>query len=154
MKPLGPLKEDLLIPTNLWKPVGHGHVKAPPTWRTGYDYDSVKIHAGGISVDQLVAKHTGRETPLPSLELSLKGEGFVSNSLPRNTLSWGGTGDQPLSREIEPRVVFDRIFPRREGATDRSAMDLALADAESLRRTVSQADQSRLDQYFDSIRAL
>ncbi len=155
MQPLEPLKDDIVIPTNLWKPLGQGHVKAPPTWLTGYDYDGTRIHAGGISVDQLVAKHTGQDTLLPSLELSLKGEGFFSNSLPRNTLSWAGAGDRPLSREIEPRVIFDRIFPRTSGgATDRSVMDMIMADAKSLRAYVSDADQRRLDQYFESIRAL
>jgi hypothetical protein len=154
MSPLEPFKEDIVIPTNLWNPLGNGHVKGPPTWLTGWDYDELRVNAGGVSIDQLVAKHAGQETLLPSLELSLKGEGFMSNSLPRNSISWAA-GDRPLSREIEPRAVFDRMFrPPSGGASDRSVMDMVLAEAKSLREYVSNADRQRLDEYFEAIRTL
>jgi hypothetical protein len=84
----------------------------------------------------------------------MRGEGYFSNSLPRNSISWTRSGI-PVTREIEPRAVFDRMFrPPSGGATNRSVMDLVLQDAKSLRGRVSQADQERLDQYFESIRAL
>lgn len=154
MSPLESFKQDLTIPTNIWTPKGNGHVAGPATWLTGHDYDRHKVNAGGISVDQLAAEHIGNQTLLPSLELSTKGEGFFSNDLPRNTLSWSRTGI-PVTRDIEPRAVFDRMFrPPSGGASDRSVMDLVLTDAKSLRRQVGQADQQRLDEYFHSIRAL
>ena len=91
---------------------------------------------------------------LPSLELSLQGEGFFSNSLPRNAISWSAP-DRPVAREIEPRAIFDRMFrPPSGGVTNRSVMDAVLADAQALRDYTSQADQYRLDEYFESIRAL
>ncbi len=154
MSPLEPFKEDIIIPTNVWTPLGNGHIKGPPTWLTGQDYEEVQINAGGPSVDQIAAKAIGDETLLPSLELSLEGEGFMSKSLPRNSLSWAAA-DRPLSREIEPRTVFDRMFrPPTGGASDRSVLDMVLADAKSLQASVGRSDQARLDQYFDSIRAL
>lgn len=154
MSPLEGFKSDLLIPTNIWTPKGNGHSAGTATWLTGQGYNRREVNAGGVSVDQLAADKIGHQTLLPSLELSLKGEGFFSNSLPRNTLSWSGTGI-PLTREIEPRTVFDRMFrPPSGGASDRSVMDLVLADAKSLRNRVSRTDQARLDEYFDSIRAL
>lgn len=154
MSPLEPYKSHLVIPRNIWTPEGNGHSAGTATWLTGGGYDRREVSAGGISVDQVAAEQIGGKTLLPSLELSTKGEGFFSNSLPRNTLSWSRTG-VPLTREIEPRAVFDRMFrPPSGGASDRSVMDLVLADAKSLRKRVSQADQSRLDEYFDSIRAL
>jgi hypothetical protein len=134
--------------------MGNGHVEGPVSWLTEGDFDPRKITTGGISVDQLAAKHIGDQTLLPSIELSLKGEGFFSNDLPRNAISWSENG-MPIVREIEPRVVFDRIFSRASGgATNRSVMDAVLADARSLQKRVSSADRQRLNQYFDSIRAL
>ncbi len=154
MSPLEPFKEDILIPSNIWTPRGNGHVDGPPTWLTAQRYNSRAVSAGGVSADQLAARHVGEQTLLPSLELSLQGEGFFSNSLPRNAISWSAA-DRPLAREIEPRAVFDRMFrPPSGGVTDRSVMDAVLADARSLRGFASRADQYRLDEYFESIRAL
>ena len=154
MSPLEPFKEDILIPSNLWTPQGNGHVNGPPTWLTGQSYRSRAVNAGGVSADQLAARHLGEETLLPSLELSLQGEGYFSNSLPRNARSWAAP-DRPMAREIEPRAVFDRMFrPPSGGVTDRSVMDAVLVDARTLRGYTSKADQYRLDEYFESIRAL
>ena len=154
MSPLEPFKDDILIPSNIWTPRGNGHVNGPPTWLTGERYNSRAVNAGGISADQVAARHLSDETLLPSLELSLQGEGFFSNSLPRNAISWSAA-DRPMTREIEPRAVFDRMFrPPSGGATHRSVMDAVLADANALRDYVSTADHYRLDEYFESIRAL
>ena len=154
MSPLEPFKNDLVIPKNIWTPLGNGHVGGTPTWLTGYDYDRQSISAGGISADQIAARHVGGQTLLPSLELSLKGEGFFSNSLPRNSISWTAA-DRPLPREVEPRAVFDRMFrPPSGGASNRSVMDAVLDEANTLRGVASKIDQYRLDEYFESIRAL
>ena len=154
MSPLEPFKDDLLIPDNIWTPEGNGHVNGPPTWLTGQGYDSRAVNAGGVSADQVAAARWREETLLPSLELSLQGEGFFSNSLPRNAISWSAP-DRPMAREIEPRAVFDRMFrPPSGGATNRSVMDAVLADARALRGYVSSADRHRLDEYFESILAL
>lgn len=75
MRPLEPFRDELIIPRNVWTPLGNGHVGGTPTWLTGFDYDRQAVSAGGVSADQLAARHAGRETLLPSLELSTKGEG-------------------------------------------------------------------------------
>ncbi len=154
MSPLEPFKEDLVIPSNIWTPLGNGHSTGTATWLTGANYSRRRVEEAKVSVDQLSAKHVGQDTLLPSLELQTKGEGYFSNSLPRNTISWSAAG-VPVVREIEPRAVFDRMFrPPSGGASNRSVMDLVLEDARSLRKSVSQVDQRRLDEYFESIRAL
>ncbi|MEE2791534.1 MAG: DUF1552 domain-containing protein [Acidobacteriota bacterium] len=154
MSPLEPFKDSLLIPSDIWTPEGNGHVGGPPTWLTGGDYDRRAVNAGGVSADQVAARHHRDSTLLPSLELSLLGEGFFSNSLSRNAISWSAP-DRPMAREIEPRTVFDRMFrPPSGGATNRSVMDAVLADARALGSYVSAADRHRLDEYFESIRAL
>ena len=154
MSPLEPFKDDILIPSNIWTPEGNGHVNGPPTWLTGQKYDSRGVNAGGQSADQVAAAHLREETLLPSIELSVQGEGFFSNSLPRNAISWSAP-DRPMAREIEPRAIFDRMFrPPSGGATHRSVMDAVLADARDLGGYVSAADRHRLEEYFESIRAL
>ena len=154
MSPLEPFKDEIVIPSNIWTPLGNGHVHGTPTWLTGQDYQRQSVNAGGISADQLVANHLREETLLPSLELSLQGEGFFSNSLPRNAISWSAA-DRPMTREVEPRAIFDRMFrPPSGGATNRSVMDAVLADVHDLRGYVSTSDRYRLDEYFESIRSL
>ena len=154
MSPLEPFKEEIIIPSNIWTPEGNGHVEGTPTWLTGHDYDSRGVNAGGVSADQIVARHLRDQTLLPSLELSTKGEGYFSNSLPRNAISWSAP-DRPMTREIEPRTIFDRMFSTKSSVnSNRSVMDSVLADARSLSSVVSAADSLRLDEYFESIRAL
>ena len=154
MSPLEPFKREITVPTNIWTPKGNGHVKGPPTWLTGADYDPRAIDAGGVSVDQVVARHLAGQTLLPSLELSTRGEGYFSNSLPRNSISWS-TSDRPMAREIEPRTVFDRLFSTSSSTlAERSIMDAVLDEARDLATTIGSADRQRLDEYFESIRAL
>ncbi len=154
MKPLQPFAEHLVLPERLWTPRGNGHVAGTATWLTGGSYDRRRIDAGGVSVDQLAAQQIGRDTLLPSLELSLKGEGHFANDLPRNTLSWSASG-RPVPREVEPRVIFDRMFRPGDGAAvDRSVLDSVSEHAKSLRRQVSNADQRKLDEYLESIRGV
>ncbi len=154
MSPLEPFKSDIVIPRNIWTPLGNGHVGGTPTWLTGFDYDRRAVSAGGMSADQVAARHLRDTTLLPSLELSLQGEGFFSNSLPRNAISWSAA-DRPMAREIEPRAVFDRLFrPPSGGASRRSVLDAVIEDAAALRQIASHIDQYRLDEYFESIHAL
>ena len=153
MSPFEPFKTELIIPRRMWTPRGNGHGAGTATWLTGGGYDGRRINAGGISADQLAAKAGGKETLLPSLELSLKGEGFFSNSLVRNTISWSEAG--PVPRDTEPRVVFDRMFRSGAGGTsDRSVLDRVLEDARSLQRRTSDADRHKIDEYLESIRAI
>lgn len=154
MSPLEPFKKDLCIPTAIHTPLGNGHITGAATWLTASDYDPRQVGLASPSVDQVAAKAIGQQTLLPSLEISMKGEGFFSNSLPRNTLSWSTQG-VPMTREVEPRVVFDRMFGSgKGGATNRMVMDFVLSEAKSLRRRVGLSDRKRLDQYFESIHAL
>lgn len=154
MSPFEPFKQDLLIPKNMWTPRGNGHGAGTATWLTGQGYDSRRISAGGASADQIAARAIGEHTLLPSIELSTKGEGFFSNSLNRNSISWADD-KTPIPRDTEPRVVFDRMF--RSGAdraSDRSVLDAVLEDATSMRQRVSRDDRRKIDEYLESVRAI
>ena len=154
MSALEPFRDDLTIFRNMWTPRGNGHIAGTATWLTGGSFDNSKLNAGGASVDQIAAAHFRDATMLPSLELSVRGEGFFTNSLARNTLSWKNA-DTPAPRDIEPRAVFDRMFRMGEsGFGQRSVLDLVLADAKRLKRRGSQQDQKKIDEYLDSIRSI
>ena len=154
MEPLNDFKSDIIIPKKVWTPRGNGHGAGTATWLTGHGYDGRRIDAGGASVDQVAARIVGKQTLLPSLELQTRGEGFFSNSLVRNTISWSDAVT-PVPRETEPRVVFDRMFRVGSGSlSDRSVLDAVLDDAKSLRRRVSVDDHRKLDEYLESVRAI
>lgn len=154
MSSLEPFREELSIFRNVWTPLGNGHVAGTATWLTGGAYDDEQLEAGGPSVDQIAAKHFQGQTLLPSLELSSRGEGMFSTSLPRNSISWVDAAT-PAPRDIEPRAVFDRMFRAGEsGLGSRWVTDLVLEDANRLRRRVSGEDRRKIDEYLDSVHAI
>ena len=154
MQSLEPFREQLLIPTNLWTPRGNGHGAGTATWLTGGGYDGRRINVGNRSVDQIAAKHFAGQTLLPSLELSVRGEGYFSNSLARNSISWTDA-NTPAPRDTEPRVIFDRMFRTGRGSlSQKSVLDLVLQDARSLKQRVSESDKRKVDEYLESIRAV
>jgi hypothetical protein len=76
-----------------------------------------------------------------------------------NTLSWR-TPTEPLPMEINPRVVFERMFGRPGTAaqrlarmqTDRSILDSIKEDLGDLSRGLGRRDRSRLDDYLENVR--
>jgi len=148
MSPFESFKDDIIIPRNMWTPRGNGHGAGTATWLTGNGFDGRRLDVGGTSADQIAARHLSEATLLPSIELSVRGEGFFSGSLKRNSISWSD-GRTPMPRDTEPRVVFDRMFRvGTSGASDRSLLDAVLEDARSMRRRVSVADQRKIDEYL------
>jgi len=70
----------------------------------------------GTTIDQIVAKQIGQDTPLPSLELATEDfTGYVGACSPgfscsyMNTISWR-TPTTPNPMELNPRVLFERMF--------------------------------------------
>ncbi|HAY79467.1 MAG TPA: hypothetical protein DCY79_06625 [Planctomycetaceae bacterium] len=154
MEPLNPFRDQLTVFRNLWTPRGNGHAAGTATWLTGGGFDHEKLDAGGASVDQIAARHLRSQTLLPSLELSVRGEGMFSSSLPRNAVSWVDS-KTPAPRDVEPRAVFDRMFRAgNSGLGSRSVLDLVLEDTRRLKRRVSDRDQKKVDEYLDSVRAI
>ena len=154
MSSLEPYRDSLTVFRNLWTPRGNGHIAGTATWLTGGSFDGEKLDAGGASVDQIAARHFQNQTLLPSLELSSRGEGIFTSSLPRNSISWVDAST-PAPRDIEPRAVFDRMFRAGEsGLGSRSVTDLVLDDARRLKRRVSTDDRKKIDEYLDSVHAI
>lgn len=154
MSSLEPFRGDLTVFRSLWTPRGNGHIAGTATWLTGGFFNGEKLDAGGASVDQIAASYFKDKTLLPSLELSSRGEGIFTSSLPRNSISWVDAVT-PAPRDIEPRAVFDRMFRAGEsGLGSRNVTDLVLEDARRLKRRVSTDDQRKIDEYLESVRAI
>ena len=60
-----------------------------------------------------------------------------------------------MGKEADPRAVFNRLLgDPRQGGSQQSILDAVMADAQSLRARLGQADRRKLDEYVDSIRAV
>ena len=154
MSSLEPYRDELTVFRNLWTPRGNGHIAGTATWLTGGFFDGEKLDAGGASVDQIAARHFQDQTLLPSLELSSRGEGIFTSSLPRNSISCVDSVT-PAPRDVEPRAVFDRMFRAgKSGLGSCSVTDLVLEDARRMRRRVSSDDRRKIDEYLESVRAI
>jgi hypothetical protein len=172
MKPLEPFRSQLTVVSNLSGPPdgGSGHVGAAASWLSGTsakktEAEDVRL---GTTLDQLIAQKYGRETRFPSLELSTEDisgligscdYGFSCTYL--NTICWS-TPTTPLPMEVNPRVVFERMFgddtsnARRVAhlRADRSILDSITRERPRLAAGLGAGDRSRLNDYLDNIREI
>jgi hypothetical protein len=170
MKPLEPFKNQLAIVSNLTRGGGNNHAVACAAWLTAAipkptEAEDVYL---GTSMDQVVAKAIGQDTPFPSLELATEDfTGFVGGCSTgyscayMNTISWTSpTTPQPM--EINPRVVFERLFGRAGTAEqrqarrerDRSLLDSIAGDVQRLQGWLGARDKVRLGEYLDNVREI
>lgn len=170
LQPLEGLQNDILVLTNLWNANskgGDGHYVKSSGWLTGTTVTKtlgVDVSCNGVSMDQLAAQKMGRQTPLPSLEL---GVAPVTTGVDKNVgytrvygshIAWAGP-TMPLAREIDPYLVFERLF-RASGPQSNTAkhdvllLDRVLEDAKQLRAQLGTADRHRVDEYLSVVRSL
>lgn len=177
MKPLEPFRDNVVIMSGLWSKSAE-----PPPGVTGADHwvaaaflcaDKPKKTAGadiydGVTIDQMIAEKIGQDNLLPSLQLGVEDPGANSSNCGEgyscaysNSISWS-TPTKPLPMEINPQVVFERLFgaggtaeeraARRE--QDRSILDRVLQNANRFKRDVSPSDQHRVDEYLEDVREI
>jgi len=171
LQPLAPYKDDLLVLTQLWNratDTGDGHYVKTGGFLTGTTITRTTgsdLRSGAVSMDQVVAQRIGHLTPLPSLELGLEppATGVDTNvgytQLYGAHIAWS-TPTTPLTKELNPKAVFDRLFrsnsPDRaaQAAKDQSVIDVVLDDAKRLQARLGRDDRQKLDEYFESVRAV
>ena len=108
-----------------------------------------------ISLDQFAAEQVGNRTRHPSLVLAMSSEGA--------TLSYTRSG-APIPAEKSPKKLFQKLFVQgnsKEVAANvealqqgRSLLDFVGDQSKRLNRSLSKADQTRMDQYYTSVRDL
>ena len=108
-----------------------------------------------VSLDQYAAELIGNRTRYPSLVLAVSGE--------NPTLSYTRSG-APIPAEKSPKKLFQKLFVQgkpeeveaniealRQG---RSMLDFVGDQSKRLNKSLSAADQRRMDQYLTSVREL
>jgi hypothetical protein len=172
LKPFEPYQDALVVVSNLRRAgstIGD-HAVAPSGWLTGAlakQTEAEDVRAG-TTIDQVIAKQIGQDTPFPSFELATEDfTGYIGGCTPlfsctyMNTISWA-TPTTPLPMEINPRAVFERMFGRAGTAQqrlarmqqDQSILDSIVDDVTRLRRGLGARDRSRLSDYLDDIREI
>ena len=171
LKPLEPFRDSLVVVSNLTRAeAASNHAVSAACWLTGRPpkrTDGPDFRAG-VSIDQVIAKQIGQQTTFPSLEVATEDfSGLVGACDPgyscayMNTLNWQ-TETTPLPMEINPRVVFERLFGGGGTAdqrlarmrTDRSLLDFVADDLAHLQRELGSGDRKKLDDYLTNVREI
>ncbi len=179
LMPLAQHRDQVVVVSNLAHklagPLGPGdsggdHGRSPSVFLNGVHpkrTEGEDVRAG-TTVDQIAAQHIGQDSPLPSLELAtedmtgLIGACDVGFSCTyTNTISWR-TPTTPLPMEINPRVVFDRLFGDGSNATERlqriqrerSILDAVTSEVSKLQRGLGPNDRNRVAEYLDNVREI
>jgi hypothetical protein len=149
---------------------GGDHTRCPAVFLNGVHpkrTDGADIRAG-TTIDQIAAATIGQETLLPSLELAIEDYSGLVGSCDvgfsctyMNTIAWR-TPTSPLPMEINPRVVFDRMFG--DGAspeerlqrieTQRSILDAITGQVRRLQGDLGVRDRNRVAEYLDAVREI
>jgi uncharacterized protein DUF1552 len=176
MQPLAEIKSHVTVLTGLAQENGFAkgdgagdHARSSASLLTGAH--PVKTSGANIrvgqSVDQAAAERIGHLTKLPSLEIGIE-RGRDAGSCDSgyscaysNSISWKNA-TTPMAKEINPRLVFDRLFGNslagnsqsRRSRVRQSVLDLVSEQAADLKSQLGQTDRQKIDQYFTSVREI
>ena len=173
LSPLASFQDQLVVVSGLAHrmadSMGDGsmpHGRASAVWLSGVHAWTNTVGAEirlGTTVDQLAARELGKETPLPSLELSLDDAAAAfcdgGQCMYSNTISWRSP-TTPNPMEAHPRVVFERLFGEGGTAADRiaqmrkdaSLLDSLIEEVGDLERVLGPRDRAQLSEYLDAVR--
>ncbi len=169
LSPLESVKDDLTVFTNFdlknAYPGTHSTSNAAFLSAASAKHTESSDYYLGTTVDQYASRELGKDTQLPSLELSmdlLQTVGQCNNGYAcvyQNNLSWSSP-TTPLPSEAHPRTVFERLFGEGGSIEDRRAalqeraslLDWVRDDITRLKSKLGKADRARVDGYLTSIR--
>jgi uncharacterized protein DUF1552 len=169
LKPLTPVKKHVTVITNLELrnayPGSHATSNSAFLSAAKAKHTESSDYYLGTTADQVAAQQIGRQTQLPSLELSmdmLQTTGQCDNGYAcvyQNNLSWSSP-TTPLPSEAHPGMVFERLFgeggsvaDRREALRKRaSLLDAITEDFAALKVNLGPADRTKLTEYLESVR--
>ncbi|MSO57370.1 MAG: DUF1552 domain-containing protein [Acidobacteria bacterium] len=176
LSPLEAFKNQVVVPIGLShkqaESYGDGngdHSRGAAAWLSGCHPKRTEAAdiRNGTTADQYAAQELGKDTALMSLELATEQQFAVGNCdngyscLYENTVSWK-TPTTPLPPEVNPRVLFERLFG--DGGTaaqrmarvskDRSLLDWVTNDIARLQKKLGAGDRLRVTEYLDSVREI
>ena len=179
LEPLAPVRDDTLVLSGLTHDKGRAngdgpgdHARSASVFLTGAQprkTDGSNIRSG-ISVDQFAAQALGSATRFPSLELGCEAGRSAGNCdsgyscAYSSNISWAGEAS-PVGKEVNPRLVFERLFSSASGesseqarqertALRRSVLDYVSADARRLQGKLGRNDHRKLDEYLSGVREI
>ena len=147
--------------------VGGVHSLAPATWLSGTKPDRGSRGASmSTTLDQIVAKHIGQNTTLPSLEVAAEttqqAAACSGSACFYNTTLSFRDAHSPLPMEHNPRKVFIQLFGEGDTPLERttiadqtkSLLDRVRDRINAMRRDLSAGDRATLDNYVDTVREI
>ncbi len=149
LAPLSEHREDFTVFSGLDHRAGNGH----EAWSNFMCGSAPRTY----SLDQMIADQIGDKTRFPSIQLTA-GSGEVQA---RKNMSYTREG-VPLPMIQRPSVLYKKLFVTREDRerteyvlqSGRSSLDAMVEDAKRLQKALPQADRNKLDEYFQSVRAV
>jgi hypothetical protein len=177
LEPLAAVKSEISVLTGLTHDKAHAngdgggdHARALSTFLTGVQVR--KTHGAdiqaGVSADQIAASQVGKLTRFASLEIGCEAGSLAGNCdsgyscAYSHSIAWR-TESTPVAKEINPRLVFERLFSSgRPGESaearakrekyNKSVLDFVSNDAKSLHKQLGISDQRKLDEYLSAVR--
>lgn len=158
LKPLESFREHLTIVSGLRNkpaesPEPHGFIEE--TWLSCVAPDDRGVIGpeAGITADQYAARHLGKDTRLPSLELTTAQRGAA--------MAWA-TPTLSLPQEGNPRTVFYKLFGQGDTDAERAAilaetgsiLDRVKGQAARLQSSLGVGDRVVVSDYLDSVREI
>ena len=166
LAPLAPHRSHLSVITgHEIKTATHPHHSGMTGIMTGARYhqngttrDTIVTTFARPSVDQIAAAHYEGQTPFRSLEVAVCRFWGTDEGTTFQHLSHNGPNNVNPS-EYSPRRVYDRLFGMGPAAPQldlarRSVLDAVMGQITRLKGRVGARDRIRLDQHFESIRAI
>jgi Protein of unknown function (DUF1552) len=174
LSPLAPVRDRITVLSGLAHRqadnLGDGngdHARGTAVWLTGvHAWDRGRGGVDGVrlatTVDQIAAGALGKDTRLPSLELSLESPTQIGcdseDCFFSNTISWKSP-TTPLPMEPHPRMVFERLFGQASTPEQRNArirktgniLDSVLEEVAGLQRTLGSGDRAKLTEYLEAV---
>jgi hypothetical protein len=170
--PLAPYQDQLTIVGGL-----DATSSMPPAGTTGGDHARLAASLTGAppkktgiflgtSIDQLIAQKYGQDNLLPSLQIGIEDPGSNTgvcgwgySCAYTNSISWAGD-TKPLPHEVNPQVVFERMYGDGGSAEQRlarkqaaaSILDRVMGRISSVNATLSSPDRTRLNDYLENVR--
>ncbi len=145
------------------------HTRASAAWLTGvHAYDRTRPGVEmklAITADQIIARELGKDSPIPSLELTTdtasQGSCDAGDCFYVNTVSWRNE-TTPNMTENHPRIVFERLFGDGGTGAQRlaqvkatgSILDSVSAEAAKLAKSLGRSDRTKLNEYMESVREI
>jgi hypothetical protein len=144
LKPLEPLRRHVNVVSGLYSEGANSHSPCPGFFSASAHAPRGNVIELNTTIDQVIASHIGRDTTFPSMEFAIEDSSNIFGTCAgdflctyMDTISWR-TPTQPLPMEINPRVVFERMFggdgTTAEARRVRLAQSTSILDAVAARR--------------------